>query len=245
MKKRIYILSLYLLIVAPFFSLKFITFIVDKAEEKPLSESTINQLTLLDSIIVCYANKYNIPKEALSAAIGSEINRRVSIGKLIDNFQDDIFNSQIVSEGFLNKQLNSKANSKYLNITKQDIGLGNIKFETAVRIVNENPDEFLFIHSMRDLIKYLLTTEGNIHIASLYILKGKNLFNRYYKNSTQITKNAILYSFYKEGENYYFRYITNSLGKRPPIPHPNGIDILEKLNTTLYKNNSGLVDKTK
>lgn len=220
--------------ILPFFSLSFITKLIYFLEEKPLSQLTLTKLENLKPSIDYYSTKYCIPRKVLAAAIGSEINRRIYIGKIIDQFQDYLFNSTLITEDLMLTQLESNIESKYLNLSKHDIGLGNINYETAVSILKDNPTELSFINNHKDLISYLLTEKGNIHLASLYIKKGQHLLSKYYSESNETIQNAILYSFYKQGESYYIRYLNNSGGKRAPVPGE-GIEILKKLNKTLYK----------
>ena len=86
------------------------------------------------------------------------------------------------------------------------------------------------------MVKYLLTNKGNIHIASLIIREAKLLFNEHCKNMDTLTRNAVFYSYYKQGNSYFFRYKESSSFKRPPVPG-GGKEILKKLNSTLYKLN--------
>jgi hypothetical protein len=123
----------------------------------------------------------------------------------------------------------SRPKIRLLNIAEQDIGLGNIKFLTATEVLDRNKKELPFINSKRELVDYLLTTSGNIHIAALVIKEGATCFNPYFAECDELTKSAILYSYYKEGAPFYNRYLKNSQRTRPPIPDPDGLELLKKL----------------
>lgn len=205
-------------------------------EVRPISEKTLKILQENKLTISFYAMKYNIPEEVVAASIGSEINRRIYISKMTDFLQDLFFASNLCSEKLLNKSFNLEIDSRYVNIVKQDIGLGNIKFETAWIIFEKYPEEFTNITSKRNMVNYLLTNKGNIHIASLVIREAKLLFNEHCKDMDILNRHAVFYSYYKQGEAYYLRYKERSLFKRPPIPG-GGKEILNKLNTVLYNQN--------
>ena len=102
--------------------------------------------------------------------------------------------------------------------------MGNIKFLTAVEILKKNKNELPSIKNNRDLVEYLLTEKGNIHIAALVIKEGLARFSPYFDACDELTKSAILYSYYKEGKSFYFRFLINSKLKRPPIPDPQGLE---------------------
>lgn len=208
-------------------------------EVKPISENTLEALNQHKAVILFFADKYDIPEEAIAASIGSEINRRIYINKITDYLQDIFFASSLCSESILESSLNLEIDSRYINISKQDIGLGNIKFETAWNVFLNNSNELSNISSKKDLVNYLLTDYGNIHIASLVIMEAKSLFSKHCVEMDEISRNNVYYSYYKQGKSYYIRYRRNSSFKRPPIPGE-GKDILEKLNATAYIKNSRL-----
>lgn len=207
--------------------------VTDYFKVRPISKKALVVLQKHKSIISEYSVKYGIPKEVLAASIGSEINRRIYINKVTD-FLQDIFFKSICSESLLSQSLNSDIDSRYLNVAKQDIGLGNIRFKTAWELFNKYPEEFSEIQSKKDMVNYLLSNRGNIHVASLVIKEGQLLFTNYCTELNRLSRNAVLYSYYKEGKAYFTRYKEISHLKRPPIPHTEGIEILEKLDETLY-----------
>jgi hypothetical protein len=206
--------------------------ITDLVEKKPLSRKTIKVLSEIDLHILYFSDKYQVPKHALMASLASEINRRIYINKISEYLQDKFFGSLLISEYWLKISINSNLRNRYLNISEQDIGIGNIRIMTAHEIVMKYNTELNFIDNNKKMVNYLLTNRGNIHIAALVIKQGMELFEEHFKDLDELNKSAVLYSYYKQGERYYNRYCVNSEFKRPPIPDPNGMYIIEKIIST-------------
>jgi len=194
-------------------------------EIRPISEATIEELQKHKETFTHYANKYEIPEYVIIASIGSEINRRIFINRFTDYFQDSFFNSKLCSQRFLNILVTVK---KEFNVMQHDIGLGNISYNTAWTLFQKHREEFPLIKTKKDMSNYLLTNEGNIHVASLVIKEGKSLFDMYYEKMDTLSRNAVLFSYYKQGDKYYTRYVQNSMLKRAPIPG-GGKEILKKI----------------
>lgn len=203
--------------------------VADLFEIKPLSEATIHVLNKNKIHFTYYSKKYSIPILSIQSAYASEINRRIYISYLTDYCQDLFFKSSLYPEILIELSRKSKVKSRYVNISQQDIGLGNIKLETAINIVEKYKSEFPFINNNKQIISYLLTDKGNIHIASLVIKDGMKLFGPYYKRCNDYSKSAILYSFYKQGKSYYTRYINNSKLNKPPKPDPDGLILVSQI----------------
>lgn len=205
-------------------------------EEKPLSKKTLAVLEKNKSTIKHYSDIYDTPAEAVAAAIGSEINRRIYLNKLSDFLQDRFFESHLLcSDRFLDKSYNMSINNRYINFTKQDIGLGNIKFESAWKMREKYPEELKNIKSKRQMVDYLLNESGNIHMATLIIREAKLLFKEHYTELDRIDKWAVLVSYYRQGNSYYDRYKQSGMFKRPPIPGE-GKGVVLMLESTIYKN---------
>lgn len=204
--------------------------VADLFETKPISETTKNVLKKNKIYFTFYSKKYSIPILSIQSAYASEINRRIFISYFTDYCQDLFFKSSLYPEILISLSRKSKVQSRYLNISQQDIGLGNIRLETAINIVEKYKSEFPFIKNNKQIISYLLTDKGNIHIGSLVIKDGMNLFEPYYKKCNGYCKAAILYSFYKQGESYYSRYINNSKFNVPPKPDPEGLTLVYQIN---------------
>lgn len=187
-------------------------------EVKPISTETINELKQHRTSFQHYAYLYSIPEVVLVASVGSEVNRRIYTNWVIDFVQDRYFGSSLCSEKILTRSINSQVNSRYLNLSRQDIGLGNIRVLTAWQMVERYPQHLPLIKTKKNLVEYLLTPDGNIHIAALILREADHLFRPYCSSLDSAIYNAILYSYYKQGESFYDRYASNSEFKRPPEP---------------------------
>lgn len=97
--------------------------------------------------------------------------------------------------------------SKWLNATKHDIGIGNIKLETAKRVYERNKNSFgKRINNWEELVDYLRTDNGTIHIATLVIKRAQFLFGPYVKNYPDELKEAVFVTYYKQGPSYLVRF---------------------------------------
>lgn len=203
--------------------------VADLLEIKPVSESTLTNLKHNESNFKYFSNKYSIPIYSLKSAYASEINRRIYISYITDYCQDLFFKSNLYPEKLIEYSLKSSIKSRYFNITQQDIGLGNIRLETAINIVEKYKSEFHFLKNHKDIVMYLLTERGNIHIGSLVIKEGIKRFGPHISQCNSISKSAILFSYFKQGDSYYIRYLINSKFKSPPMPDPEGLKIVKYL----------------
>jgi len=199
-------------------------------EEKPISEKTIEELRKHKMTISYFADRYAIPEEVILASIGSEINRRIYINMITDCFQNYFFSSKLCTNRFLELLINYSE----LKIMQHDIGLGNISFNTAWSIFKKYDEELPNIQTKRDMADYLLTYEGNIHIASLVIKEGMSLLEGYCHKMNILDKHAVFYSYYKQGNSFYDRYKQNSQLNRAPIPG-GGQDILQTIKEKYHK----------
>jgi hypothetical protein len=98
-------------------------------------------------------------------------------------------------------------NSKWLNVTKHDIGIGNIKLETAKKVYERHKNRFgKQIKNWEDLVDYIRTDAGTIHIAALVIKRAQFLFGPYVKNYPLELKEAVFVTYYKQGPRYLARF---------------------------------------
>jgi hypothetical protein len=198
-------------------------------QEKPLSEDTIETLKRSYLLISDYGEKYDVPKEVVLAAIGSEINRRIYINRVTDYIQNWVFSSVFCTNWLVNYLIEERS------LPQNDLGLGNISLRTAWRIIENNKRDFPMIEDKKDMVDYLLTDEGNIHIACLIIKEGETLLKDYCHNTSKVEEHAIYYSYYKQGERFYFRYKAISNLKRAPIPG-GGKEILIRISKSFNLN---------
>ena len=107
------------------------------------------------------------------------------------------------------------------NALKHDLGLGNIKLETARAIVNRFPKQFpKKLKHWTDLVDYLRSPVGTVHIASLVIKKAQQMIGPYISKYPLGLKEAVLVSYYKQGPIFIRHYMMKleKDGKAPILP---------------------------
>lgn len=172
----------------------------------PYRADTFSLIRRLSFTVNRYNRQYNVPPIAVAGAIADEYNTRIFPKSVIDWFQDEILINWMPSS-FIALDAKIGLNSKWLNSTKHDIGIGNIKLETAKRIYERHNNRFgKQIDNWDELVDYILTDKGTIHIASLVIKRAQFLFKPYIKNYPIELKEAVFVTYYKQGPIYLARF---------------------------------------
>jgi len=99
----------------------------------PYRAETFSLIRRLSFTINRYSRQYNVPAIAVAGAIADEYNTRVGFKGIFDWVQDEILINWMPNS-FISLDAKIGINSKWLNATKHDIGVGNIKLETGMRI---------------------------------------------------------------------------------------------------------------
>lgn len=147
-----------------------------------------------------------MPPIAVAGAIADEYNTRIFPKSIIDWFQDEILINWMPNS-FIALDEKRQSNSKLLNATKHDIGIGNIKVETAKRIYERYKNIFgKQIADWEELIDYIRTDAGTIQIAALVIKRAQVLFGPSVKNYPAELKEAVFVTYYKQGPIYLARF---------------------------------------
>lgn len=126
---------------------------------------------------------------------------------MIDGFKDQYLikymsNSEIEIDKYFNFE------SKWLNANKHDLGIGNIKLETAKQLYDENINVFRNKNwNYTDIVKYVETNEGTVHLVALVIKKAKQILEKYIINYCECKKEAILVTYYKQGDKYVEKFL--------------------------------------
>ncbi|MBS9781627.1 MAG: DUF4150 domain-containing protein [Gammaproteobacteria bacterium] len=176
-------------------------------DEFSYDDRTFNLIENMASDILEYSTKYGVPAIAVAGSIADEYNTRRGFKKWIDDWQDktlinNLSNSDIELDEYFG------FDSKLLNATKHDIGVGNIKLETAKKIYDSNRNDFNNKNmNYADIVDYVLTEKGTAHIAALYIKEAQNKLGTYLDGYTDANKEAVLVTYYKQGPNYVQRYL--------------------------------------
>ncbi|SUX47057.1 hypothetical protein [Chryseobacterium indoltheticum] len=180
----------------------------------PYTSNVFKTISEISDLIKFYSQLYKVPEIAVAGAIADEYNSRKGWSKSVDWFQDDVLinwmpNFAIEFDAFIN------SNKKLLNSTKHDLGIGNIKLETAKELYNQYPQTFKKKNwDYTDLVDYVRSNDGTVHLATLVIKKAKTLFDSYIKQFKQEKQEAILVTYYKQGDSYYKKFI-EKLKKNP------------------------------
>ena len=105
-------------------------------------------------------------------------------------------------------------NSKLLNATNNDIGIGNINVGTAEQIYNLNSGFFDSKNwNYSDIIDYIASNEGAVHIATLVIKEAQNLLFEEIESYPMDIQEAVLITYYKQGDTYIKRFKANKDSK--------------------------------
>jgi len=172
----------------------------------PYRAETFSLIRRLSFTINRYSRQYNVPAIAVAGAIADEYNTRVGFKGIFDWVQDEILINWMPNS-FISLDAKIGINSKWLNATKHDIGVGNIKLETGMRIFERYKTRFgKQISNWEELVDYIRTDAGNIHIAALVIKRAQFLFSPYVKNYSDELKEAVLVTYYKQGPSYLARF---------------------------------------
>jgi hypothetical protein len=184
-------------------------------ENYPYSEATFDMVRRIAPLVRKYSKQYDVPPVAVAGSIADEYNTRTGLKAAVDWFQDDVWMN--FSPNFaiqLNAWIIGGRLGK-LGATQQDLGIGNIKLETAKRYYNLNRDQFEKKDmNYADLVDYLRTDEGTVHIAALVILRAAKIFHKDLHDYSSAKKEAVYVTYYKQGPTYLTRF-QNALAADP------------------------------
>ncbi len=184
------------------------------SENFPYRNDTFSKIRQLAPLINWYSRRYSVPPVAVAGAIADEYNTRTGFKSVVDWFQDNILIGKMPN--FL-IDIDSRIgiNSKLLNATKHDLGIGNIKLETAKSIYEKYKSKSnRNLKNWSEMVDYLLSDEGTINIAALVIKDAQNSLSSYVKCYPQEIKEAVYVTYYKQGLSYVYRYLSK-LSKQP------------------------------
>lgn len=176
----------------------------------PFRADTFQLVSQLASRIKAYSSRYAVPPVAVAGAIADEYNTRVFPKSFIDWFQDDILLNWM-PDAFITFDARLGFNSKLFNATKHDIGKGNIKLATAKRLYDAHRQEFINQSmSYEDLVDYIRSDEGTVHLAALVIRKAQRVLRPYVGSYDAAIREAVYVTWYKQGPSYLSRFQNRS-----------------------------------
>ncbi|WP_312398272.1 hypothetical protein [Chryseobacterium sp.] len=181
-----------------------------KPEENfPYSENTFNKIREIAALIKYYSNKYSVPPVAVAGSIADEYNiiNESDKGRLINWLQDDVV-INFMPNFAIEFDVYIGGTSKMNNATKHDLGIGNIKLETAKKLYDQYKSEFKSNDlNYKDIVNYIQSNEGTVHLATLVIKKAKELFEKYVSGYCDCKKEAVYVTYYKQGDLYLKKFL--------------------------------------
>ncbi len=178
-------------------------------ENYPYSDETFAMVKSIAPLVLQYSSRLHVPPVAVAGSIADEYNTRRGIKLIVDWFQDEILLNWMPNI-FIELDAKIAFQSKLLNATKHDIGIGNIKLETAkeiykrykYKITRKNLD-------YSDIVDYMRTDEGTVYIVSLVIKKASQDLASYVNGYSAEKKEAVYVTYYKQGSRYIQRFKNN------------------------------------
>ncbi|WP_326981332.1 hypothetical protein VUJ46_13815 [Chryseobacterium sp. MYb264] len=182
-----------------------------KPEENfPYSENTFNKIKEIAPLVEYYSNKYSVPPVAVAGSIADEYNiiNESDKAKFINWLQDDIL-VNFMPNFAIEFDVYIGGTSKLNNAAKHDLGIGNIKLETAKKLYDQYKSEFKRSDlNYKDIVNYIQSNEGTVHLATLVIKKAQGLFEKYVSGYCDCKKEAVYVTYYKQGDLYLKKFLT-------------------------------------
>jgi len=177
------------------------------SENFPYSDETFSLIEEMAPEISFYSRKFGVPPIAVAGAIADEYNTQKGVKGILDWFQDDVLlnfmpNFAIDFDAWLG------SDSKLFNATKHDLGVGNVKLETAKALYDQHTSTFSEMGwDYTDIVDYLRTRKGTAHMAALYIADAQKELGNLIAPLSQRNKEAVLITYYKQGPTYLDRFL--------------------------------------
>jgi hypothetical protein len=153
------------------------------------------------------SQKVGVPPVAVAGSIADEYNTQTGVRQFVDWFQDQVLLKRLLPNWAIEIDDRAGHKSKLLNATMHDLGIGNIKLATAKQIYEGNKSSFgTKIDSWSQLVDYILTDAGTVHIAALVVKQGMTELSAQLKGRPAEVQEAILVTYYKQGPTYAKRF---------------------------------------
>jgi len=183
-------------------------------ENFPYDASTFQLISQLAIPIRMYSQQFNVPPVAVAGSIADEYNTRRGIRVPLDWIQDNIWVNFATSAEF-ERDAKWGSSQKLFNLTKHDIGLANVKVETAHEVYDEYRHTFpRYTMEYEDIVDYVRSDSGTIHVATLVIKKAARELKPYSQGMSEEKVEGLYVSYYKEGPKYIYRF-RNALAHDP------------------------------
>jgi hypothetical protein len=179
----------------------------DPDENYPYLPETFALIRRLGPEIRARSQHAGVPPIAVAGSIADEYNTRVGLKQFVDWFQDEVLLNRLLPSFAIEIDHRIGSDSKLLNATMHDLGIGNIKLATARQMYEANKSSFTAnLESWSDLVDYILTDGGTIHIAALVIKQGMTELAGQLRGRAPEVQEAILVTYYKQGPSYAKRF---------------------------------------
>jgi hypothetical protein len=128
------------------------------------------------------------------------------VRKVWDWFQDRVVFTHLPSS-WIGGDYRLGFKTRLLNVTRNDIGKGNINIATAremyVRYREEFPED---MREWSQLVDYILTDHGTVVISALVIRKGQEELAPWLSGRPDEVQEALLVTYFKQGPSYIARF---------------------------------------
>lgn len=210
-------------------------------ENYPFQQPVFDWLKEISAMIIKYSEKFSVSPIAVAGSLADEYNTRFMpdysyIKKQLDYLQDEVIPKGKYTE-FPEPQ-NNKMSSRELeeqyqalkkndpdninrtkldrasNVVAGDYGKGNISLRTAYDMYDGKNDKFPEM-SRLDILRYVVTDEGTVHFAALMIKKAEDIMSEYINDLPPRKKDAVLVTYFKQGDKYRRKFINKSLKENP------------------------------
>lgn len=193
--------------------------------QRPFSADTVDRIEAMSPYINYYSARYGVSSLAVGGAIAEEYDSRGepfifghatgAKGYFYDRVQDRIIpnlpdsGSDRVFEGMLPAYTGSP---RWMT---SDVGAGNVRLGTALRLWRAAPQEFPpWVDDERKLAAYTISDQGNAQVAAMYMAKGQQfvraLLPQTQSNVPDDYYSALQVDYFREGPETLMDRVVNS-----------------------------------
>jgi hypothetical protein len=175
-------------------------------ENFPYDGITFGLIRQLATPIKMYSQRFNVPPIAVAGSIADEYNTRRGIRVPLNWIQDNIWVNFATNLEF-ERDAKWGSSRKLFNLTKHDVGLANVKVETAHQIYDEYRHTFSrYDLDYEDIVDYIRTDNGTVHVATLVIKKAAQELKPFSQGMSEEKAEGLYVTYYKQGPAYVSRF---------------------------------------
>lgn len=159
-------------------------------------------------LIRSIAGTQGVPLNPVAGAIADEYNTRRGVRRVVDGVQDAVIDA--LPECFIDVDRFFDIRNKLLNTLENDVGPANIKVRTALELVQRGelrvPGSPPSNIQVNRIVDFLLTERGTVQATTAVINRAQRLFGSHLTGYPAHLSEAILVSYFKQGDSYYNRF---------------------------------------